>query len=247
MDISQIRRIRSGLGLMVALLVFLPVVLVGLLAGPAQAADDPGSGRVVRVGTEGTYPPFTYIDPRTSQLTGYDVEVIKAVAKEAGWRLKFVQTQFDAIFPALDSKRIDVIANQVTINPEREARYLFTKPYTYSHGVIVVAKGNDDITSLADLKGKTTAQSETSNWAQVAKDAGAKVKSVEDFAQAVALLTQGRVDAIVNDNIAVLDYLASTKTDQDQDHRRRRRRGRRAGPHLPQVRSGAARAGRRRP
>ena len=90
MDISQIRRIRSGLGLMVALLVLLPVVLVGLLAGPAQAADDPGSGRVVRVGTEGTYPPFTYADPRTSQLTGYDIEVIKAVAKEAGWRLEFV-------------------------------------------------------------------------------------------------------------------------------------------------------------
>ena len=75
MDISQIRRIRSGLALMVALLVLLPVVLVGLLAGPAQAADDPGSGRVVRVGTEGTYPPFTYMDPKTSQLTGYDIEV----------------------------------------------------------------------------------------------------------------------------------------------------------------------------
>ena len=212
MDISQIRRIRSGLGLMVALLVLLPVVLVGLLAGPAQAADDPGSGRVVRVGTEGTYPPFTYVDPRTSQLTGYDIEVAKAVAKEAGWRLKFVQSQFDAIFPALDSKRIDMIANQVTINPERQARYLFSKPYTYSHGVIVVAKGKKGITSLDDLKGKTTAQSETSNWAQVAKDAGAKVESVEGFAQAVALLTQGRVDAIVNDNIAVLDYLASTKS-----------------------------------
>ena len=165
---------------------------------------------MVRVGTEGTYPPFTYVDPRTSQLTGYDIEVIKAVAKEAGWQLKFVQSQFDAIFPALDANRIDVIANQVTINPEREARYIFSEPYTYSHGVIVTAADTDDIKTLADLKGKTTAQSETSNWAQVAKDAGAKVESVEGFAQAAALLSQGRVDAIVNDNIAVLDYFAST-------------------------------------
>ena len=78
------RRIRSGLALMVALLVGVPAVLVGVLAGPAQAADDPGSGRVVRVGTEGTYPPFTYVDPRTSQLTGYDIEVAKAVAKQKG-------------------------------------------------------------------------------------------------------------------------------------------------------------------
>ncbi len=209
MDISWTSRVRSWLAFVVALLVALPL-LVGVLAGPAQAADDPGSGRLVRVGTEGTYPPFTYVDPRTSQLTGYDIEVAEAVAKEAGWRLKFVQSQFDAIFPALDAKRIDMIANQVTINPEREARYLFSQPYTYSHGVIVVAKGTKGITSLADLKGKTTAQSETSNWAQVAKDAGAKVQSVEGFAQAAALLSQGRVDAIVNDNIAVLDYLAST-------------------------------------
>ena len=177
------------------------------LSGPAHAADgDP----VIRVGTEGTYPPFTYIDPRSQQLTGFDVEVIKAVAKKAGWQLKFVQSPFDAIFPALDANRIDVIANQITINPEREARYLFTQPYTYSHGVIVTAADNHDIKTLADLKGRTAGESETSNWAQVARDAGAKVKSVDQFAQAAELLVQGRVDAVVNDNIAVLDYLAST-------------------------------------
>jgi cystine transport system permease protein len=45
------------------------------------------------------------------------------------------QSPFDAIFPALDSQRMDVIANQITVNPDREARYLFTAPYTYSHGV----------------------------------------------------------------------------------------------------------------
>ena len=109
-------------------LILAPLVLLGVLAtSPAQAASaaDGDGQRVVRVGTEGTYPPFTYVDPRTSQLTGYDIEVIEAVAQEAGWKLKFVQSPFDAIFPALDAKRIDVIANQVTINPEREARYLF--------------------------------------------------------------------------------------------------------------------------
>jgi His/Glu/Gln/Arg/opine family amino acid ABC transporter permease subunit len=191
----------------VPLLATLGLLGLGLGGVPAQAAD---GDRIVRVGTEGTYPPFTYKDPRTQKLTGYDIEVVEAVAKKAGWRLQFVQSTFDALFPALDANRIDVIANQVTINPEREARYLFSTPYTYSHGVIVTAAGTKDIRSLADLKGRTTAQSETSNWAQVARDAGAKVQSVEGFAQAAELLVQGRVDAIVNDNIAVLDYLAST-------------------------------------
>jgi cystine transport system permease protein len=188
--------------------------LVVLSPGAARPADGPAQqpGRVVRVGTEGTYPPFTFKDPRTNQLTGYDIEVVRAVARKAAWRLAFTQAPFDAIFPALDSNRIDVIANQVTINPERQARYLFSEPYTYSHGVIVTAAGNHDIRSLADLKGKTAAESATSNWAQVAKAAGARVQQVEGFAQAAALLSQGRVDVIVNDNIAVLDYLASTKS-----------------------------------
>ena len=208
----ELKKNGSAVRRWLGLLVLAPVMLLGLLVtSPAQAASTAdGDPPVVRVGTEGTYPPFTYVDPRTSKLTGYDIEVIQAVAKKAGWKLKVVQSQFDAIFPALDSNRIDVIANQVTINPEREARYLFSEPYTYSRGVIVTAAGTKGITKLSDLKGKTTAQSETSNWAQVAKDAGAKVQSVEGFAQAAALLGQGRVDAIVNDNIAVLDYLSST-------------------------------------
>jgi His/Glu/Gln/Arg/opine family amino acid ABC transporter permease subunit len=187
-------------------------VLLGI-AGPATADDD-AAPRVVRVGTEGTYPPFTYRDPKTDELTGFDIEVMKAVGVEAGWDVQFVEAPFDSLFPALDSQRIDVIANQVTITPEREARYLFSTPYTYSHGVIVTAADNDAISTLADLKGRTTAQTASSNWAEVARKAGADVKYVQDFGPGVELLIQGRVDAIVNDNIAVLDYLATSGTDQ---------------------------------
>ncbi|WP_086819883.1 ABC transporter substrate-binding protein/permease [Allokutzneria sp. NRRL B-24872] len=180
-------------------------LLLVVLAPPANAQQP-----VVRVGTEGTYPPFSFHDPGSQQLTGYDIEVIKAVAGKAGWRLEFVETQWDAIFPALDSGRIDLIANQVSANDERRAKYGLSSTYTYSRGVVVRRTGDERITSLADISGKTTAQSSTSNWAKVAREAGAKVEAVEGFAQAAALLTQGRVDAIVNDNIAVLDYLAST-------------------------------------
>ena len=73
---------RRGAALVVAVLGLL--TLLALTPAPASAAD---GDRVIRVGTEGTYPPFTYTDPRTNQLTGYDIEVIKAVAKKAGWKL----------------------------------------------------------------------------------------------------------------------------------------------------------------
>jgi cystine transport system substrate-binding protein len=158
------------------------------------------------VGTEGTYRPFSYHDPKTNKLTGYDVDVTNAVAKQLGVKVAFQETQWDGIFAALDSKRIDLIANQVSITPERTAKYSFSTPYTVSPGVIITRADDTSITSFADLKGKTTAQSNTSDWYALAQKSGANVQAVEGWAQAIALLTQKRIDATVNDKLTLLDY-----------------------------------------
>ena len=157
------------------------------------------------VATEGTYRPFTFHD-ETGDLVGFDVEIAEAVADKLGLEIVFQETQWDAIFAGLDAGRFDVIANQVSINPEREEKYLFSEPYTVSPGVIVVAEDDDSISSFDDLAGKTTAQSLTSNWYELATESGATVEAVEGWAQAVALLQQGRVDATINDNLTFLDY-----------------------------------------
>ena len=159
---------------------------------------------VLKVGTEGTYPPFSFQE--NGELAGYDIEVIEAVGEKLGVRVEFVQIPWDSIFAGLESKRFDLVANQVTLNDDRKGKYDLSEPYTVSEGVIVTRADNNDITTLADLQGKTTAQSATSNWAKVATDAGAKVESVEGFVQAIQLLKDGRVDATVNDNLAVADY-----------------------------------------
>lgn len=172
-----------------------------------QHVQDSG---VLTVGTEGTYRPFSFHSG--NELTGYDVEIIEAVGKKLGVEVQFEETQWDGIFAGLDAKRFDVIANQVTINPEREEKYLFSTPYTVSNGVVVTRADNTDITSFDSLKGKTTAQSLTSNWYEAAKEAGANVQAVEGWAQAVTLLKQGRVDATINDK---LTYLDSQKTNPD--------------------------------
>ena len=181
----------------------------GTPAGGTSLAEVKREGVLV-VGTEGTYKPFTFHEDGTGELTGYDVEVVKAVADRLGVDVKFEETQWDAIFAGLEAGRFDVIANQVSINDEREAQYDFSSPYTVSPGVVVVKDGDDSITSLEDLDGKTTAQSLTSNWYQLAKDHGANVEAVEGWAQAVALLEQGRVDATVNDKLTFLDHEKST-------------------------------------
>lgn len=158
------------------------------------------------VGTEGTYPPFTFHD-ETGELTGFDVEIAREVGKRLGVEVEFLETQWDAIFAGLDASRFDMVANQVGINEERQASYDFSDPYITSTAVLVVAKGNEEIKSFEDLEGKLSAQSLTSNYAETARSYGAEIEGVEGFNQAIELLNSGRVEATVNDNLTVLDFL----------------------------------------
>ncbi len=173
--------------------------------GDTSLSDVKSKGEIV-FATEGTYKPFTFHKNGSGQLTGYDVEIAKAVAGKLGVKASFQDTQFDGIFAGLDAKRFDAIANQISINPERTAKYDFSTPYTVSPSVIVTKSDDNSITSFESLKGKTTAQSLTSNFYKVAQQAGANVQAVEGWAQSVALLRQGRVDAVVNDKLTFLDY-----------------------------------------
>ena len=178
------------------------------------------------VGTEGTYRPFSFHENGAGDITGYDVDVVKAVAAKLGVSATFQETQWDGIFAGLEAGRFDAIANQVSITPERSAKYVFSTPYTYSTGVIVVKADNTSITSFESLSGKTTAQSLTSNWNTLATQSGANVQAVEGWAQSVALVEQGRVDATINDNLTFLDYkknndasglkVAATTTDKSE-------------------------------
>jgi len=181
----------------------------GTAESESAGGDEYGlvSNGTLTVATEGTYRPFSFHDDGSGDLVGYDVEVAEAVAEKLGLDITFQETQWDAIFAGLDAGRFDVIANQVSINPEREKSYLFSTPYTVSPGVIVVKEGDDSITGFDDLAGKTTAQSLTSNWYTLAQESGANVEAVEGWAQAVALLEQGRVDATINDKLTYLDYV----------------------------------------
>lgn len=196
-------------------------IAVSLAACSAGASDAPDAGAEASdgltlaevqesgelvVGTEGTYRPFSYHEGGSGALTGYDIEVVTAVAEKLGVEVTFEETQWDAIFAGLQSGRFDIIANQVSINDEREAAYTMSDPYTVSPGVLIVADSNTEIASFDDLSGFSSAQSLTSNWYEVAVGYGATVEAVEGWAQAAELLTQGRVDATVNDELTFLDF-----------------------------------------
>jgi cystine transport system substrate-binding protein len=177
------------------------------LGGVAVTAPAQASTPTITVATEGTYAPFSYHATPNGPLTGYDIEVFKAVAKKAGINVVFKETTWDGIFAGLQAKRWDAIANQVTITDARKALYAFTTPYTSSSEVVVTRKNDNSIKTPADVSGKTAAQTATSNHHDQAIALGATVDVVPGFTESLALLTAGRVDLTLNDRLAVLDYL----------------------------------------
>lgn len=161
---------------------------------------------VLRIGTEGTYAPYSYHD-ESGKLTGFDIEIAELVAERLGVKPEFIETKWDAMIAGLDADRFDIIANQVGITEEREEKYDFSEPYTYIHGALIVAKDNDTIKTFDDIKGKKSAQTLTSNWGKTAEEYGAELVGVDGFDQSIELVESGRADLTINSEVALYDYL----------------------------------------
>ncbi|WP_416190687.1 amino acid ABC transporter substrate-binding protein [Neisseria sp. CCUG12390] len=160
----------------------------------------------ITVGTEGTYAPFTYHD-QSGKLTGYDVEVTRAVAEKLGVKVEFKETQWDAMMAGLKAGRFDVVANQVALtSPERQATFDKSEPYSWS-GPVLVARNDSTIKSVEEIAGKKAAQSLTSNYGERATAAKAEIVPVDGLAQSLMLIEQKRAEVTLNDELAVLDYL----------------------------------------
>jgi cystine transport system substrate-binding protein len=194
---------------------FSALLLAGLLpllsaATPASAATDDlaaiQKAGVIRIGTEGTYAPFSFHDSKDNQLVGFDVDIGRAIAKQLGVKAEFVEGKWDGLIAGLNVNRYDVVINQVGITPERQAKYDFSKPYISSEAVLIVRDDNDTIHGFKDIRGKRSANTLTSNFGKLAQQYGAEVVPVQGFNDAIALLTSGRVDATINDYLSFLDF-----------------------------------------
>ena len=178
------------------------------VAHAAWAEDDLAkikSAGVFKVGTEGTFPPFTYHNT-AGDLVGFDVDIGREIAKRLGVKAEFVEGKWDGLVAGLDANRYDAVINQVSITPERQAKYDFSEPYITLKAVLIVNEKNNDIHNFTDLKGKKSAHTLTSNYAQVARENGAEVVGTDGFDQSIALVSQGRADATINSNLSFLDF-----------------------------------------
>ena len=186
------------------------LLAVGVLAmaTPAfaqSALDQVKQAGTLRIGTEGTYAPFTFHDA-SGALVGFDVAIGRAVAEKLGVEAEFVEGPWDGLIAGIDANRYDVVINQVGINAERQAKYDFSEPYIASKAALVVRGDNSDITSFETLAGKTSAQTLSSNFGKLAQQYGAELVATEGFDQSIALVLQGRADATINDSLSYYDF-----------------------------------------
>ncbi|CDZ46156.1 amino acid ABC transporter substrate-binding protein [Neorhizobium galegae] len=163
------------------------------------------SSGIFKIGTEGTYAPFTFHDA-SGKLVGFDVEIGQAVAAKIGVKAEFLEGKWDGLIAGLDAKRYDAVINQVGITEARKQKYDFSEPYIASKAVLIVRQDNSDIKGFADLKGKKSAQSLSSNFGKIAQQSGAELVGTDGFDQSIQLVLTRRADATINDSLSFLDF-----------------------------------------
>jgi len=167
----------------------------------------------IRVAVFDNNPPFGYYDPKTKKLIGYDVDIAHAIGKAFGVNIEFVETNPANRIPLLKSKKVDLIAANFTITPERAKEVDFSLPY-FSTGQKFIAKKGvlknpDDLKSLRIGADKGTVQEITlrENYPS------AIVISYDDTPQAFMALRNENVQAITQDDAKLVGLMGNLKAE----------------------------------
>ena len=129
-----------------------------------------------------------------------------AIAEKLGVEPQFVEGEWDGLLAGLDAGRYDIMVNGVDITPERTEKYDFSTPYAFNRTAVITKADDDSINTLEDLKGKKTANTISSTYAELAEQYGATVTGVDDLNQTFELLLSGRIDATLNAEMTFYDY-----------------------------------------
>ncbi|MEY9869588.1 transporter substrate-binding domain-containing protein [Peribacillus sp. RS7] len=156
--------------------------------------------KTIKVGSTGQSYPNGYQED--GKLIGFDVELTELIAKNLGYKVEWVTSDFSGIMGQLGSGKLDTVANAVAITPERQEQFNFTEPYSYYGAQIVSSTKNDDIKSLADLKGKTVSgvlgSNNVTNLEKYDKNGDIKIRTYETRDGAMQDAINNRVDGYIN-------------------------------------------------
>ena len=176
------------------------LLLPALLCSSAAAAEK------IVVATNPTWPPLEFLDDNKN-IIGYDIDMIRAIGKEAGLEVEVRMVAWDGIFAGVAAGNYDVIASGVTITPERQRAFEFTKPYYDVQQIVVVKKG-DAAANFEALKGRTVGGQIGTTGVFVAQKSGVdmNLREYDDVGLAMQDLLNGRIDAVICDSPVALYY-----------------------------------------
>jgi len=183
-------------------------VALALIASPIAlfAAPTAEKMRTVTVATDATWPPMESVDAKKN-IVGFDIDFLKAVAKEAGFKAVFKNTAWDGIFAGIEAGKYDAIISSVTITDERKKTMDFSEPYINAGQILVVPKSSKSVKTLADLKGKKAgAQIGTTGAMEIKKVAGVELKSYDEIGLAFEDMASGRIASVVCDTPVAANY-----------------------------------------
>lgn len=162
---------------------------------------------VLRVGTDATFPPMEYVD--NGKRTGFDIELVEALAKAMGKQVEWVDIDFKGLIPGLISKRFDMAVSAIYITDERKKVVDFSDSY-YAGGLVAMVKDNNtSIKKLADLDGKKVSVQVGTKSVGYLTEKHPKVQriEVEKNQEMFNLVDIGRADAAVTGKPAAFQYV----------------------------------------
>lgn len=190
---------------------FFRFLTVAALLAVSISATALAAPKSIKVATDATWPPMEMVDAN-KRIVGYDIDLLRAIAKEAGIAVEFKNTAWDGIFAGLDSGQYDAIISSVTITKERKAKYDFTDAYTSIGQILVVPKTNKTSKTIADLKGKKVgSQIGTTGAMEVKKVAGVESKTYDEIGLAFEDMAAGRIFGVVCDEPVAAHFALQKK------------------------------------
>lgn len=176
---------------------------LSLATGLARAQDN----AVLRVATDATFPPMEFVE--NGKRTGFDVELVEALAKTMGKRVEWTDIDFKGLIPGLISRRFDMAVSGIYITEERRKVVDFTDPY-YTGGLVALVKtGNTAINTPADLNGKKVSVQVGTKSVNFLRENYPQVQrvEVEKNQEMFNLVEIGRADAAVTGKPAAMQYV----------------------------------------
>ena len=157
--------------------------------------------RLIKVATEPTFPPFEFVNTQTGEVSGFEMDLVRAVGKELGAKIEFQVLSFDAIIPAMLSGTVEMGAAGFSITEERKKRVLYSDTFYTSGLSLVTTKAKAGaVKSMKDLEGKTIGvQIGTTSHNAAKKVKGAKIVTFNTAGEAILDLSIGGSDAVIND------------------------------------------------